>query len=104
MTSFDALLLLAVYQPVNVVGTEFPCSVVNIINTSDVPIIISFDGVTDHDMVRPHESNCYDFQKNAQPQSSVSQLKKNTQLYVRWVDAAAKKGGDIYFNGYTNYR
>jgi len=103
LTSFDATALLAAYQVVNVVGNTLPCSVVNIINTSDVPIIISFDGVVDHDLIRAHDAISYNFQVNAQPNSLVSQVKKGTQLYVKFVLGAAK-GGDIYFTGYTNYR
>jgi len=100
LSSFDATSLTNAYQVVNVNGIPLPCSVINIVNTSGVPIMLSFDGINDHDVVRAYGHITYNFQLNAE---SKALLKKFTKLYVKYI-LGAGKGGDIYVTGYTDFR
>ena len=51
LTSFDASKLSNEYLAINLNGLPNSCTMIRIINTSNVPVTISYDGITDNDVV-----------------------------------------------------
>jgi hypothetical protein len=85
------------FTPINPNGLPHACSSIRIINTSNIDIIISFDGHTQHEVVIANQTLMLPFQFNAQPGAWVSLLAAGTKVYVL---AAAPGIGSIILTGY----
>lgn len=96
MQSFNVAGLAAGFAAVDVDGIESHLLVLSILNNSNTPVIVSYDGVTDHDIIVAGERVVYNLQSNSEPQNWVYQLKEGTVFYVRGVAGA----GFIYFSGW----
>jgi len=97
---FDSLTLDPVnYQVINNYGFEGACAILRIVNESDANIVISYDGVTDHDYVQDYSHMTLNFQFNSQVNGNVSLIKKWSHVYVRGA-SVPKIGGYIYLTGY----
>lgn len=96
MEEFDTAGLLVGYTAVNAGGTEDSLIILRIINASNTTVIISYDGVTDHDILIMNTDVLYNLQSNSEPQNFVYRLKKGTTFYVRGTAGI----GSIYFSGW----
>lgn len=97
MTSFDTAGLLITFLPINPLGTTEPCSIIKITNNSNVDVIVSYDGVGDHEFVPKGKEVLLNFQANAQPPSDLCLLRDGRVVYVR---GAAAGAGLVYLSGY----
>ena len=64
LTNFDASTLTGTYQAINGSGTEEPAKAFKFYNSSTSLVIISFDGINDHDFVPPGSAFVFDGQAN----------------------------------------
>ncbi len=78
----------------SVVGLPFghAIRIVRIINTTNAAVFISYDGLTDHDIVPSGAFVLYDYGSNAAINSGIFEQAKGTQAYVKLVGAAAASG------------
>ena len=84
------------FQPINVDGFTLPCGIIKITNNSDISVIISYDGVNEHDYIRKATSVEIRF-----PTCLFNgELKKYTIVYVKLSPFGAKLPiGSIYISG-----
>lgn len=80
------------YNVINNYGFEGACFILRIINDSDSTVIISYDGIHDHEYISTYDHITLNFQTNN------ATLVKWTKLYARGI--AGKFGGNIYVTGY----
>ncbi len=92
----DSAAVLAQYQPINPNGLPFPCTILRINNNSNQAIIISYDGVTDHEYVSSLQDLKIDAQANSQPNNQVSVFPKGLVVYIRGIAGM----GTITLSGY----
>jgi hypothetical protein len=86
LTNFDASTLNGTYQAINGTGTAKPLISFKFYNSSTSLVIISYDGVNDHDFVPPGSSFIFDAQTNAEPDASSEGLKllpEGTVVYAK---------------------
>jgi hypothetical protein len=96
LEEFDVAGLAAGFAPVNAGGTADNLLILRINNHSNTAVIISYDGVHDHDIIGIGASVVYNLQSNSEPQNWVYQLKQGTTFYVRGTAGV----GFIYFSGW----
>ena len=78
-------------------GLPNACSIIRIVNTSNVTIFISYDaGVTTHEVVASGESLQLSLQNNSSPNNYQCLMKKGLIVYCEG-DAGE---GDVYLVGY----
>lgn len=78
------------YVPVGSIFGD-PIRLMKIINTMNVDIIVSYDGITDHDYVPAGGFTLYDFSSNNLNNVGWF-LKSDTQIYVKVTSAPASGG------------
>lgn len=91
-TTFDGM----GYKPINPNGLPHACFMFTISNGSSVSIFISYDGITNHDILSSGASVPYLLQSNAQPNTSIANLAKGTIVYV----LGATGTGSVYLSGF----
>ena len=98
LTSFDATLLTGAFQICDP-GIPHPCFLLKIINTSDVNVIISYDGAYGHDIVLEYSAFSegeneiiLPFQECNKTKSHINLLKQGTPVYVARETNAGKTG------------
>jgi len=99
IASLDASTLQAVtYTAINAVanGLDGPCFMIRITNASSSGVLVSYDGINDHDILLDGHILQLDFQTNSRPGNKVAQLAKGTKVYVR----GAAGQGNIYLSGW----
>lgn len=84
------------YQAVNSTPLEGACFRIALYNSTNGAVDISFDGVTDNDVVLAGSSIVIDAQTNAQPSGLVALFQKGLVVYAKGAAAA----GNIYISGY----
>jgi hypothetical protein len=95
MASFNTTGLGA-YAPLNPAGLPKACSFIRIINNSNTDVMISYDGITDHDFI-PHNSELYmPVQSINKPTNNTALFKQGTVIYVGGVAGI----GIVYLSGY----
>lgn len=82
----------------NTAGLDGACFFLRFTNDSNTDVIISFDGVTDHEFIHSYTDISINFQTNSSPSNYVSKMPKGTVVYVRGVTGV----GDIWLSGYYN--
>lgn len=92
-TSLDADYLLC--EP----GLPQATSILRFVNTSGVNILISYDGITGHDVIPSYSTVELSLQQNMQPGSSRCAFYKGMPIYVAY-ELGAGKGGDLYIISY----
>jgi len=98
LSSFDASGILGTYQPItNAGGFEQPIFYLKINNTSNQAILISFDGVNDHDYLLANSIWTINFQTNNAPNNNMAQLAKHTNVYAKGALAGI---GKIYVSAW----
>ncbi len=71
------------YVAINDAGLPHPCSIIRIVNASTQAVLISWDGVTDHDYVKSGDTLQFNFQTNRQPNGQVALAKIGTIFYAK---------------------
>ena len=71
---------------------------IRITNDSNTDVIISYDGINDHEYIRSDDRAEVYFQINSTPNNQVAKLKQGTILYIRGNAGA----GLVYVSGYYN--
>ena len=97
MASFDTADLTTAYQVIDAAGLDAACFLLRINNASGSPILVSYDGTTDHDYVKNGEKLQVPFQINSNTASSVANMANRTKVYVKGAGAGQ---GLIYLSGY----
>jgi len=77
---------------------EGALSFIRITNDSNTDVIISYDGITDHEYVPGGERISTYFQANATGANEVSKLSNRTIVFIRGTAGV----GDVYVSGYYN--
>lgn len=65
LVNFDASTLTGTYQAINGTGTSDACIAFKFYNSSSSLVILSYDGVNDHDFVTPGGAFIFDAEANA---------------------------------------
>lgn len=86
------------WVPFNTAGLEGSCFMITFTNDSTVDVVLSYDGVTEHEFLTSYTDKTLYFQTNSSPSNYKSMIKKGTVIYVR----GAAGQGDIYLSGYYN--
>jgi hypothetical protein len=97
-TFFDATFLNVFYQICDP-GIPRPCFLLKIINTSDVNVLVSYDGVYGNDVVLARNEIVLPFQENGQQPGHVCLMAKGTPVYLATATVPGK-GGAIYVISY----
>jgi len=84
------------YAPLNGIGFAHPPFFFTITNASNQPILISYNGIDDHDFLAANTSFDFPTQSNSQPNAQVALFPKNTIVYIKGVAGT----GSIYLSGY----
>ena len=94
---YDSANLLVGYQAFTTLPE--PVFFMRINNTSDVGVIISFDGgAHDAEVINAGDFVELNFQNNASPNGYVCKMAAGTKVAIKWLTAAGT--GDIYLSGY----
>ena len=92
LAEFNAGSLTNAYQLINGVGFSKPCNLIHFINNSDVSIMISYDGSHDHDVIRKDSDYILNAQLNYLHYRENVKFSKGTQIYVKYILGAGKRG------------
>lgn len=84
------------YQAINSTPFAGSCFRIALYNTTNAAVDISFDGVTDNDIVPPGFYVIIETQTNAQPSGEVALFQKSLTVYVKGSAGA----GSVYVSGY----
>jgi len=98
--TFNAAALTAAFQPIYAGGLPHAILLLRIMNRSNVDIIISYDGLVNHDYILGETTFFLSAQMNSQPRNHVLQIPAGTTLSVK--QATAPGIGMIYVSGYYN--
>lgn len=97
IATFDSATLTGSFQTFTTLSQA--CFLIHINNTSDVAVIISWDGgTTSHEVVLAGKDLYLDFQANAQPNGFIAKMASGTKVSIKQVTAAGT--GNIYLTGY----
>lgn len=77
-------------------GIAHACSLIRIVNSSNVGVTVSYDGTNDHDFVNTLDTLQLPAQSNSQPNTFIANLPQGTKVYVK----AAAGTGLVYLAGY----
>ena len=86
LINFDASTLNASYQIISGAGSQNPAKAFKIYNSSTSLIILSSDGVNDHDFIPPSSVFIFDVQANADGSGGkvgVWQIQKGEPIYAK---------------------
>lgn len=89
--TFDTATLTANYQLVNGTGLPKACFLLRLINSSNVDVIVSYDGVAGdgHDLILSASVNTYPFQSMGQPTNNTALIPAGTKIWVKQRTGAA---------------
>lgn len=80
---FNSAGLSTSYQALNSGGLAGPTVLLRLYNGSSKDLIISYDGVKDHDFLKTGETLTLNFQANAAPNNYAAMLRKGTIVYIK---------------------
>jgi len=81
---------------INEDGLEGACFMIRITNASNQSIVISYDGVTDHEVLLDDSVMELYFQNNGRPGNNVALLAQGTKVWIKGTAGA----GFIYLSGF----
>lgn len=93
---FDSATVTGTFQVIDPDGFIAACFLICITNESNMPILISFDGVTSHEYIPANTVKELPVQTNAQPNSNTALWSKYSKVYVK----GATGVGFITLSGY----
>lgn len=84
----------SISQVFAVIGSSLinPARLIKISNNTDTDLVISFDGITDHDFVPSNSFTLYDFSANLSINPGQLTLPANTLVYARDLGTPAISG------------
>jgi hypothetical protein len=71
-----------IWQPINPLGMEQACFEIRIANNSAFDVLISYDGVTAHEVASPYTTVDLVFQANSRTDNHVALMPVGTRVYV----------------------
>lgn len=82
----------------NPVGTAFvnPVRIMKVYNTTDQDLAVSFDGITDEDVVTAGGFYLYDFCSNNSAQGGILEQPAGQIFYIRYFTGLAPSEGHVY--------
>lgn len=87
------------FTVVNADGFDGSLNYIHILNTMDVPVVISYDGQYNHEYIKSDDFIDVNFQLCSSPTNKRSLLKKKTKIYVRgWGEIP--KWGNLIISGF----
>jgi len=95
-TILSSTLILNTYQAINPNGFEEAPFFIRIANGSTQIVVISYDGINDHEIVLINSAFDFPSQANAQPNAKVALFPKHTVVYARGTAGT----GNITLSGY----
>ena len=99
LTSFNTTGVTANFQAINPNGLPHAVIKLRVINASNILLIFSYDGATDHGVIQPNDVITFDFQSNSSPAGYICNMRKGTVVSVR-NPAGAAGVGLIYIAAY----
>lgn len=81
--SKDSATLTGSFAKFNSVGFEGPVAILRIVNDSNKPVIISYDGVYNNDYIMSETTLLLNFQSNAGPNNYVALLSNNSYVWIK---------------------
>ena len=78
-------------------GLEEACVAVILTNQSDNTVFVSYDGVNDHEVVRPFSDKNLPPQTNSQPNNKKAFFRKGQEF---WVRSVTNNAGAFFISGY----
>lgn len=96
LTSLPAAGFNGTFQLMNVTGFPQACFIVRIINDSTEDIIVSYDGVNDHDVVINQTTLQIESQTNSQPNNFICKFPIGQKVWI----LGAPGAGAVYLAGY----
>ena len=83
LKTIDASTFTGAFKAINPLGFEGACAIMRIINDSNVALIISYDGVNEHDYIRAASELQITFQDANLPNGDTALVKKRTIVYAK---------------------
>ena len=96
MTTIDSATLTDVYQPINIGGLPNSCFQLRMVNASDVEVTVSYDGVTDNEILLATSINVIPSIHATSPNNFPVAFPKGMVVYVKGTAGT----GDIFISGY----
>ena len=96
--TFNSANLTANYQALYPGGLPHAVALLRIINTSNVAIYVSYDGVTNNDIILSGDELNLWAQMNAQPRNQVMYIPAGTLVSIKQVTVPG--AGSIFISGY----
>ena len=97
IVTFNTATLAGAYLPVNPAGLPQACSTITIKNESNVDLAISYDGITQHDILKTGDwLGDMQAQMLSQPPNNVCLWPKGLKIYVK----SAVGVGNVYLTGF----
>lgn len=97
LTSFSVEALTESFQVINIAGLPRACFLFRLTNSSDVDVVISYDGKTAHDYLISKSTLQLSLPANTQLNNMGALLKQGSKIYVKGAGAGT---GSIYLSGY----
>ena len=97
MVTFNTATLAGAYLPINHLGLPHACSTITVMNESNVDLAVSYDGITQHDILFNGDRLGYmPSQILSQPTNNKCFWPKGTKIYV----SSAAGVGNVYLTGF----
>lgn len=97
IATFDSATLSGTFQSFTALASA--CFLIHVNNTSDVAVVLSWDGgAHSHEVVLAGHDLYLNFQNNSQPNNFNAKMATGTKVYIKQVTAAGT--GNIYLTGY----
>jgi hypothetical protein len=78
-------------------GLAEACFLLRIVNDSNIDVLVSYDGLSNHDYVPSGQELNLNLQTNSQPGNWTALIKKGTPVYVKGAIAGV---GSVFVAGY----
>ena len=96
LSSRDSSTLTSSFKTLTTYTFAGPVVILRIVNDSDKGVIISYDGVTNHDYVMSETTLLLNFQSNSAPNNRVAMIRKDSGVWVKGTAGT----GNIYLAAY----
>ncbi len=83
LATFNSASLTGAYQVVDALGLPHSVFLLRIINNATTAVQISYNGIDDHDYIRPNSELQLSFQNNSQPNNFIANMRQGTKIYVK---------------------
>jgi hypothetical protein len=102
LQTIDTSTLSPIYQLITATtGLPESCFLIHFINGSDVAVTVSYDGVTDHDIMPADTHVTLNFQTNSSPSNFSAHMARKTLIYVKGTAGTGNFSVAGYYQPYT---